>query len=380
MGIGLNHPAPFFLALHLAVFAVACLVCLGRVAADRPPARQLTRFYLLLAFGGMLGAVFNGFVAPLVFTEISEYPLAMVLACFCSGRARLRQGACVLGVAYFVGASVMAHRGQDLLYRERTFFGTLKVLSKPQDKLVYLVHGSTSHGAQSTDPERKLEPLTYYSRKGPAGQIFEELRKKGAGARIGVIGLGAGTLAAYARPGETWTFFELDPGVVEIAKNPAYFTYLQSAAVPPGIVLGDARLSMRDVPDGSLSLLIVDAFSSDSVPAHLMTREAQALYLSKLAPGGFMAFHVSNRFLRLAPVVGAVASQLGAVARVRTDVHGYGPASGRPGESPSIWTAVARQDADLGGIAQDERWKPIPADTRFAWTDDFNDLIGLIRW
>jgi hypothetical protein len=434
IALELGRPAWFFLPLHLLVFAAACVVCLGGVASDRPATGDLTRYYLWISVGGVLGGVFNGLVAPALFNGITEYPLAMLLACvvgapggarlprrsdavamvgcaalvgagalvarglhadvsagylavlpallLCYGQARspLRYALCLAALAATANAW-LAHPAGELLYRERSFYGTVKVIAKPELQLRFLVNGSTSHGAQSTDPARRREPLTYYLRTGPIGQIFGELRRAHAGgAGIAVIGLGTGTLVTYAEAGDQWTFYELDPGVVRVARDPRFFTYLldKPPAAALSVVVGDARLRIRQARDASLDLLVVDAFSSDAVPAHLMTREALTLYLSKLAPGGLIAFHLSSRFLHLAPVVAAVASAQGLVARVRADSR---PESDRESAAmASIWAVVARSEADLGPLARDERWQSLAADPRWAWTDDFSHLAGLLSW
>jgi hypothetical protein len=196
---------------------------------------------------------------------------------------------------------------------------------------------------------------------------------------VAVVGLGAGATAAYARAGESWTFYEIDPAVVRIARDPRFFTYLSScSAAPPNVVLGDARLRMREAPDAAYDLVALDAFSSDAVPAHLLTREALALYLSKLAPDGVIAFHVSNRSLELERVVGGLAADAGLVARIFDD-QGH---DSEPRLDPSTWVAVARRAEDLGPLSADPRWLPLDATTHKLelWRDDFSDVLGVFRW
>jgi hypothetical protein len=186
-----------------------------------------------------------------------------------------------------------------------------------------------------------------------------------------VVGLGVGTLAAYAEPGERWTFFEIDPAIVHIAREGGLFTYLADALGEVSIVLGDGRLSLAVVPDGTFGLLVLDAFSSDAVPAHLLTREALALYVRKLAPGGLVAFHLSNRYLALVDVVSGSVAAAGLVGLTRTaDVTA---AEARAGISPSTWVVLARAARDLGPLATDPRWRPLPAGTR-GWSDDASSL------
>jgi len=283
-------------------------------------------------------------------------------------------GACMLASAVFSASS------GKTLSAERNFFGTVRVIEESSGGAHWLRHGSTLHGRQFTDPARACEPLSYYHREGPLGSIFAAFNSKaGAAQRVAVVGLGAGTSAAYSRAGQEWTFYEIDPAVVRVARDPKLFTYLSScAAAPATVVLGDARLRLRDAPANAYGLILLDAFSSDAVPAHLLTREALALYLSKLAPGGLVAFHVSNRSLELERVVGGVAADAGLVARVFADKQ-YDLEAGR---DPSTWCVVARADADLGALSADARWQTLDARDRklVLWRDDFSDVVSLFKW
>mgnify|MGYP001007036276 CR=1 FL=1 len=205
---------------------------------------------------------------------------------------------------------------------------------------------------------------------------------------LGVVGLGTGTTAAYAQPGQTLTYFEIDPSVVAIARNPKYFTYLQNAERPdpddpsvPGatidIVMGDARLSLVDQPDGRFDLLVVDAFSSDAIPIHLITREAFELYFRKLKDDGVLMVHVSNRYLSLAPVVGNIAKDLGLTARVRNDTSD----DHDEGRFGSEWIAVVRKPARLVDLLAEFAWDEITADERVGvWTDDFSNIVNVLEW
>jgi hypothetical protein len=204
---------------------------------------------------------------------------------------------------------------------------------------------------------------------------------------VAIVGLGAGTLACYARRGESWTFYEIDDAVVRIAEDPRYFSYLADArerGATVAIVGGDARLRIGDAPDGGYRLIVLDAFSSDAVPVHLLSREAIALYLRKLAPGGVLAFNLSNRYLDLDPLMGVQARAAGLACRIRYDV-GVSPEERRAGKLPSIWALVARREDDLAGLAGDPRWRlPIQRPGAIAWTDDYSDLASYLvfraRW
>lgn len=286
-----------------------------------------------------------------------------------------------LGLAAVMLASVVfAESSGQTLHASRNFFGTLRVMTDSSGELRWLRHGSTLHGSQRTDPERVCQPLSYYHREGPLGSVFEAFDAKSDAAQsVAVVGLGAGTTASYARAGASWTFYEIDPAVVDVARDPQLFKYLSACAgAPVGVVLGDARLRLRDAPPGGYGLIVLDAFSSDAVPAHLMTREALALYLSKLAPGGLIAFHVSNRSLELERVVGGLARDAGLVARVFADRE-HKPETGK---DPSTWVVVARAGSDLGALANDARWRVLDdsASKLVLWRDDFSNVVSVFKW
>ena len=431
----------FLIPLHLLTFFVAAMVCHGELARLRPRAHDLTAFYLAVAVGGLLGGVFNALVAPLVFDRVVEYPLGVFLACLClpgatSGMAARLRGRetlipLVIGVltaalvqdvggltesklgalavtiasglfvlvaatarrrplrfALGVGALLLAGgvaNGVDgqVLYRERTFFGVLRVTEagEGEARLHRLFQGSTLHGQQFVAPGRQREPLTYYHRSGPIGQVFEVIhtrrQRQSARLRVAVVGLGAGSVAAYALPGESWTFYEIDPAVVRIARDPRAFTFLQdSRAGSIDVDVGDARLRLVAAAGHAADLIVLDAFSSDAVPTHLLTREAVRLYRAKLASGGLIATHLSNRSIDLDPVVGRLARDAGLVALVRHD-RKLSPQERRDGKSTSIWAVLAAQESDLGALGADPRWQPPrlePGDR--VWTDNYSTIIG----
>ena len=333
---------PISLPLHLVVFFLAAMVCHGELVQHRPPREHLTAFYLAMSCGGVLGGLFNALIAPLVFDRIAEYPLALVLACLalpnartdtserwsrsldwflplCLGilmwglvtvlqprsgspqddlHARLAFGlaglVCYafkdrpvrfglgLGAVLLVAGTYTSSYGR-VLYQHRSYFGVLHVAYVASGNFNRLIHGHTLHGQQCLDPERRLEPLTYYHRTGPIGQVFEVLRTRDPGSDVALVGLGAGSLACYAEPGQRMTFFEIDPVVAKIARDRRFFTFLDdSRAASIAVVLGDARLRLNDAPDHAYGLIVLDAFSSDAIPTHLLTREALRLYRASL--------------------------------------------------------------------------------------------------
>jgi SAM-dependent methyltransferase len=268
-------------------------------------------------------------------------------------------------------------RNRQLLVAERSFFGISRVYVTGGGDYHALVHGSISHGAQSLDPARRREPLSYYTRGGPVGEIVIPRQRAGMIRTVAVVGLGAGSVACYRQPGERWTFFEIDAAVARIARDPRYFTYLQDCAPDAEVVLGDARLSLTSMPDRAYDLLIMDAYSADAIPVHLLTREAFALYRRKLAPGGVLALHISNLYFNLAPVVSALAADAGMVMRLRDEVT-LSAAESAQGKSTSDWVVVAERESDLGSLLALPRWERV-APARTVWTDDFSSALSALR-
>jgi predicted methyltransferase len=255
-------------------------------------------------------------------------------------------------------------------FRDRSFFGVTEVLRSPDGNLTLLMNGTTVHGSQSTDPARARHPQAYYTRNGPAGDLFAIVAPSSAERAVGIAGLGGGALASYAGPTTAMTFFEIDPVVIRVASDPRYFTYLSGAPSRPLVVEGDARLSFEDVPDGRFDLLVLDAFSSDSVPIHLLTAEAIADEIRITASDGLLAFHVSNRYYDLTPAIAAGVTRQGLT--ILEKFHSPGEMR-EPGETPSHWLAASRDRATLDRLRA-AGWTPVtPAERPF--TDDYADLL-----
>ncbi len=276
--------------------------------------------------------------------------------------------------------------GGIVIDRHRDLFGALKVLHDPGANVHRLVHGTTLHGQQSLDPERSHEPSTYYTRSGPIGQIFaadDSVLLSRPDARVAIVGLGAGTLSCYARPGQLWTFYDLAPAVIRIAQDQRFFTYLadcRDRGVAFDIVPGDARLKLEEVADRHYQLIVLDVFSSDATPVHLLTLEAFRLYRSKLAEGGLLAFHLSNRYVDLDPVMGMQAFASEMACRVQYDVELTNEEK-QLGKQPSIWAVLAHHEADLGTLAADRRWQlPRQRPGARPWTDDYSNLAAFLIW
>jgi hypothetical protein len=441
LALGSERPLVLLLAVHLIGLTVAALMCHSLLAADRPAPRHLTEFYLWLALGGVIGGAFNALLAPVAFPTLVEYPLAIVAACALRPRppskrpdlvalllkkprlALVTDGvvAVVLGAvvvlaldaarsasssdafqsdslilglacgltlnlarrplrfalamgAILLAPSLVSAPGQRVIARERSYFGIYRVMASDGTRVHALYDGTTLHGLERFGPGRP-QPLVYYSASGPVGQAFGEL-PRATTQRTGVIGLGAGVIACYVRPGDRFTFFEVDPVVVRIARDPVLFDYLRRC--PADVVVGDGRRSLEREPPGRFGLLVIDAFNSDAIPVHLITREALALYLPRLQPTGAVLFHITNRYLALEPVLGNIAHDL----RLTCVAQRYSPtpAQAHRGDVLSNWVILARTPADLGALARDGRWHRCVRDpSNPTWTDQYSDLFGVLR-
>lgn len=242
-----------------------------------------------------------------------------------------------------------------------------------------LVHGNTIHGRQSLLPARRREPLTYYHPTGPIGQVFTSVSSD-VKKHVALVGLGAGALAAYGERGQHYVFYEIDPAVVHIARDEGYFTYLDDSLADIDYVLGDARLTLKQAADKQYGMIVMDAFSSDSIPLHLLTREAVALYKQKLADNGVLVFHFSHRYLDLQPVLGDLAHDAALICWVRNDLL-VSAEEERAGKSPSRWIVMARRRADLETLTETPGWEEVGEPSgRPVWTDDFSNVFSVFRW
>jgi hypothetical protein len=429
------------LGLHVTAFFIAVMVCHGELAKRRPHTRHLTTFYLIMSFAGMLGGMFNTFVAPFIFNAVYEYPIMIVAALLLRPDSQSMAGKSAVknewrqlilpGLILAVGLTVFfsldnlpdyldtigvglilltgllySFRMQALtlasltgilifftlglhgllsntFYQERTFFGVLSVresvLTNEQnqpEKYHEFFHGTTKHGAQRLAAEQSRVPLTYFSRPGPIGQLFTVFERSNQNWEVGIIGLGAGTLACYAKEGQHWAFYELDPLVVDIARNPKYFSYISQCNPKIGMVVGDARLSLEQEPDQKFDLYIVDAFSSDSIPTHLLTQEAIKLYFKKLKANGILALHITNRHLALKKVLSDHAKNLQLAALIQE----FKPVDEIPLVVATDWVVMAQKPEILEPLRSSSlgSWQKMPLYFGLKpWTDDFTNIVTI---
>lgn len=284
-------------------------------------------------------------------------------------------GFLVLMSAYVVRS---ATEHGHLLYSERTFFGLYDVFASSSNDIHTLRHGTTMHGAQFWHPQDRFLPLTYYHSTGPIGEVFKTYWNDPRLDECAFVGLGTGTLAAYGKAGRNLTFFEIDPAVVRIASNPDYFTYLTDSDSKPRIIVGDARIRLAQEPDGKYGLIVLDAFSSDAIPVHLMTKEAVEIYVRKTRPDGLIAFHISNRYFDLSHVLGAIGDDLKLVGYGRRD--DASPQDAANGKADSHWIVLAKNWEAINRLNTNGNWfmlRRLPGDP--LWTDDFSNVLSVLK-
>jgi spermidine synthase len=420
--------------LHLLTLFVTAMVCHGELARLRPPSHKLTEFYLWMSLGGWLGGVFGAILAPMLFDRVIEYPLIILLAYLVRPRTqhgdarsylldlvlpmlfaaffflpsvwpmlnpekigsigpllfyilvvsilysfRARPQRFVLALALVIFAWDLVDDRQTVLARERSFFGVYEVRSSETGRLHLLNHGTTLHGAQPVVPGYADYPLTYYHSGGPFGQLIQYMNRENKIDSAAVVGLGIGTIACYMKPDQELTFFEIDPAVEKIARNREYFSYLHYCGQNVEVVLGDGRRQLAQALDGGFDLIVLDAFSSDAVPVHLLTREALALYLDKLSAEGILLFNISNRYVDLTPVLASLAEDANLFALMQSFVPD--PEQVDQGAVESEWFVMLRRREDFLALKADKRWVEIAPDpSQSKWTDDYSNLFRSLVW
>jgi hypothetical protein len=432
-------PIALVIALHFTTFFVVALCAHGMLAARRPPASRLTEFYFAMSIGGVLGGVFSSFIAMRLFNWIAEYPLLMIAALFAvpalrgeKPALRLLGGAAAAAVAsaalagidylgmlhtvsnfgsltllnaslclaalYFVYRNPSATVPLCLLvfscvlvfnaffltaHAQRSFFGVVRIVDNEKDGVRRLQHGTTLHGATFLADTRgaitRPTPLTYYGEQGGLSIAIAAARENHGGklAYSGVIGVGAGSLACRFNQGEKLDFYEIDPAVVRIAKDPSLFRFMSACGQDTRTIVGDGRIEVADIKAASYDLLTIDAFSSDAIPVHLMTREAIDLFMSKIRPDGLLVMHISNNHLELSRVVAAIGKSLGLSVRIgkftpkaNSETLGF--------ETPSVVAVLARGDAAFGQLLDDPRWKKVDPEGVQPWTDGYSNVLAAI--
>lgn len=424
-------PLVLKLLIFLGALFFGALICHQALAEDRPHESRLTEFYLLISAGGVLGGVFNSLLAPMLFRTVLEFQLMLALVCLARPSAVTAKSrdmilaAAGIGLALAMGfipaddfkgslllvtlmtagagviailvsrstalftlviaalcaqAALIAPNKNPGLLTIRSFFGVSRVVTMTDPQLGpmnVLYHGTTIHGAQARAPAQSCVPGTYYAPATPMGETIAALQRMNPGLRIGVVGLGAGSLAAYTRASDAMRYFEIDPAVSRIARDPRYFTFLSKCAQGKvDVVLGDARLTLGREAAGKFDLVILDAFSADNIPTHLLTREAFALYFRALKPDGVVMLHITNRNLALEAPAAATAQAVGAFAKIRI----FTPPQTANGLviAGSKVMAVSKSAAALGAVTAGPGWRAADARDAPAWTDEYTNVAGAL--
>ena len=384
------------LAVYSGALFATCMVCHGELARSRPSPRHLTKFYLTIAAGGALGGVFAAIVAPRTFSEFSEYPIGLAGACVLGFVCWMRSGALAqwtgrnfavrvplmaLMFGGFISIYAAAINKQPGIEARRNFYGILRVVERTDKNgpLRELSHGRVQHGFQYLDPDKRSWPTSYY---GPHSGVALGIDALPHPRHVAVVGLGAGTLAAWGREGDTYRFYEINPLVEPIARK--WFTFLADSRAHTEVVLGDARIQLeRELAAGrshDFDLIAVDAFSGDAIPMHLLTAECAEIYRQRLAPGGFIALHISNRSLDLEPVTRGLARYLGWQARMVVVARDL--LDEDKGESNSRWVLITeKSDTFAHSKIRDTMlgWST-SKDPVILWTDDFASLWPILRF
>ena len=427
-----SEPFLILAGFHLLVFFLCAWMAHTELAETTPGEKHVTEFYLWMSLGGVLGGAFTALVAPQIFHQIFEYPIALVallalrwkpgapamvkrdwiwlslvlavsasamaisqvlkmppsnvrtgltiglpaILCFFLLERPMRYAFSIAGLFILAWAFRLSAPG-NILSTDRSFFGVHRVTQNLPFR--NLIHGTTIHGRQNIEPGKSNEPLTYYHRTGPIGVTIEALQQENAAQEVGLVGLGVGSLAAYAKPGDRYTFFEIDPTVIRLAQDPKLFTYLRDCEGSLAFVEGDARLSLQSQDDQKFDLLAIDAFSSDAIPVHLLTVEALEMYIQKVKPEGVVAVHISNRFLELAPIVAGACEMKGWSGIYFSDTELF-DVQRDEGKTASQWFLVARSDAAFRSLNRDVRWQKLSQiSKKEPWTDQRSNVLEAWR-
>jgi len=423
----------YIVAVHIVILLTGALLCHTALAARRPPTRHLTEFYFWIALGGAIGGAFTAILSPFIFRTVVEYPLLVAAIAFFRddrdpetringsdlilpallgflviGISELMKwasvditgdltttitlNAIIVLIAYLfrhrsfrfgvtVAILIMTYRnvlpqffgGTQFVYTARSFFGVKGVKFDLLTNSRRLLHGDTLHGLESLDPDLAGQPLSYYHETGPVGDVMRLMDERPA-QHFGVVGLGTGSMAGWTAPNRHITFFDIDPQVQEIATK--YFTFLPHCRENCDVLIGDGRLLIEKAGDSTFDLLMLDAFNSDSIPAHLVSREALQMYLNKLKPDGLLMFHVSNRYMNVEGLISALVTHAGLEARVRYDEEQQIALKTR-----SHYIVAAKNENALGLLAHDENWFKVEKPEGIEpWTDDYTNMLEILRW
>lgn len=379
------------ISFHLICLFLVSLTCHAKVASSRPSSRYLTSYYLVIALGGIIGSSFNSFIAPLILNDYFEYQIALALSAallICSFHFE-RNKQMLKGWGFIVTASIIAallvcriNEDPREIVSKRNFFGVVKIKTDLAHTTSQIWNGVTLHGGELIDKEGRNKPIFYYGESSPVNDVFEVLNEKNSQNKenppYAMLGLGAGGLSHFAKPNQNLLIYELNPNVIDLASNPFYFTFLHEAkkrGVKIEMVSGDARIKIKKAPDKFLQLIVLDTFSSDAIPLHLITKEALQLYQTKLKDDGIILFHVTNTYYDLKKPIAKVAQSLGFEAIAKNTYTSVKEKL----QEPTDWVLISKNKALLEQLENQYHWQEIEPDNDMRlWTDDYCDPLKVL--
>ncbi len=421
--------------VHLSLFFLLALLCHNKLYSLRPDSKFLTDYYLSISVGGVLGGLFNSVLAIAIFNSVAEYPILIIIAlifrnsheknyknrlldivlpalmliagifiiklilhtgindktvifmllfgiptvaCFAAKDYPLRFALCV-GTLFIVLPLWISENDGQVIYRSRNFF-SVKRIEKAKNNYHIFIHGNTWHGVQDQQISNNSVPGIYYHPKGPLGDIFSLIRNQKKIFDVGVIGLGVGAMAYYGNKGEQWKFYEIDPDVIDIALNPDFFSFVKKSNANIKLIQGDGRLCIKKEKNHYFDIIILDAFSSDSIPSHLITLEAIELYKKKLKPGGIIIFHISNRFLNIEPLLAALSEKVNLKFICRFEVA-LNEEDNKEYRVAANYAVMSQDEIFIGSLSEIDEWRSLkPSDNFKIWTDQYSNLLSILRW
>jgi hypothetical protein len=375
----LQIPTIIIISILFITFFMIALLYHGTLVENKPDIKHLTYFYFCMSIGGALGGIFNAILAPVIFAGVYEYYLVLFLSLliFLPRFDTIREYFYVLTPTFLIiiGYYFYIDKENNTLFIERNFFGLSKVTYDDTLKARKYVHGTTNHGMQSTLEKYRLKPTTYYT---GMNDFINLLPKDVKQKPIAMVGLGVGTSVSYAQKNQAVDIFEIDPVVIKIANNPDLFTYMRDCNGNKKVILGDARIKLQEADPKRYGFMIMDAYSSDSLPVHLITKEALEMYLSKLDDNGIIAFHISNRHLDLKPVLASLMTHFDLAGYVRTDMK-VKKISKNSLAVANQWVILTKNPELFENIKPDDKWQPLVSSNHSLWTDNYSSILSILK-
>jgi hypothetical protein len=368
----------FFLNIYTFLLIIVCFLCVairyhGELVTQKPEAHNLTYFYLWLSIGGALGGLFNAIIAPIIYSSSYEYHIILILSLIILIKLKTPKEYLI----FIMPSMIVIHiwlAYHDDIFRERNFFGVSRVLYDDKLKANKYIHGTTNHGMQSKLEEYRLKPQAYYTGVHDFIDLLpDDVQQK----PVAITGLGIGTLACYIKDNQDVDIYEIDPVVIKIANNDKLFTYMRDCKGNKNTILGDARINLQKASEKKYGIMLMDAYSSDSLPIHLLTKEALQIYLDKLDDNGVIAFHISNRHLDLKPVLSGLSDALNLTGY--SVIYKHKPMSKNDLRTTNEWVLLSKNPNIFQKISNNKKWQPLDNNKQILWTDDYSSIFSILK-